>query len=96
MSSQRRGESFVMDETRPIEFSTFVLGLASTALIHLGAAPNPESGESSVELPLAQESIDLLAMLREKTRGNLTPEEQKLLDDVLADLRLKFVQVSKR
>ena len=99
--SERRGETFVMQgevppSARPIEFTTFVLGLASTTLIHLGDAPNPETGSAQPSLVLARESIDLLCLLREKTQGNLTAEEQRVLDDVLADLRLRYVRASGR
>ncbi len=77
-----------------IEFSTFVLGLASTALINLGEAPHPESGQTHLDLELARQSLDLLSLLHEKTRGNLTTDEQKLFENVLADLRLRFVAAS--
>ncbi|PTL82757.1 DUF1844 domain-containing protein [Vitiosangium sp. GDMCC 1.1324] len=103
MSEEKRGETFVMrGEARqnapeaPITFSTFLIGLASSALIHLGEAPNPETGRSERDLVLARQSLDLLGMLHEKTRGNLTPEEKQLFENLLADLRLRFVEASKR
>jgi hypothetical protein len=92
--AERRGETFVMKEGAaegPISFSTFILGLASTALIHLGEAPNPETGERAVSIDLARQSLHLLDLLEQKTRGNLTSEEQKLFAALLTDLRLKFV-----
>ena len=55
----------------PLDFTTFVLGLASTAMIQMGAAPEPESGQLQKNLVLARQTVDLLGMLREKTRGNL-------------------------
>src|SRR3990172_8708825 len=64
----------------PIEFSGFLLSLASTAMIHLGEAM-PDGRTAPVNLPRAQEMIDLLALLEEKTRGNLTPAESSLLTD---------------
>jgi hypothetical protein len=77
----------------PIDFYTFVLSLGSSAFVHLGDAPNPETGETSApNLPVAHQTIDILAMLREKTRGNLTPAEEKFLDNMLTDLRLRYVQ----
>ncbi len=85
------------DERKPgtIDFYTFVLSLASSAFVHLGDAPHPETGEPvKPDLPLAQQTIDILAMLREKTKGNLTPEEEKFLENLLTDLRLRFVQRS--
>lgn len=98
MAEEKRGETFVMQGAAegPITFSAFLMGLASTALIHLGEAPNPETGQAERDLALARQFLDLLAMLREKTRGNLTAEEQQLIDGLLADLRLRFVEASKR
>jgi hypothetical protein len=91
--TERRGETFVMDEApEAMSFSTFVLGLASSALIHLGEAPNPETGRASVNLVLARQSLDLLDLLRQKTRGNLTAEEEQLFASLLTDLRLRFVE----
>ena len=69
-----------------------MLGLASTAFIHLGVAPNPETGRSERDLPLARQSLDLLSLLREKTRGNLTPDEEQFFHKLLADLRLRYVE----
>jgi hypothetical protein len=75
-----------------IDFYTFVLSLGSSAFVHLGDAPHPETGElGKANLVLAQQTIDILAMLREKTRGNLTPEEEKFMENLLTDLRLRFV-----
>lgn len=96
MADEKRGDTFVMKEQGPIAFTTFVLGLAHTSLIHLGDVPDPESGKARLDLPLARESIELLGLLREKTRGNLTDEEEKVFEDVLARLRLRFVEASKR
>ena len=82
------------DEGFPrIDFSTFALSLATSAMVHLGQAPPPD-GESPPEpnLPLAQHTIDTLEMLQEKTRGNLSDEEAKLLQSVLYELRMGFVR----
>ncbi len=79
----------------PINFSTFVFGLASTTLIHLGAAAHPETGLPSKDLTLAQQSLSLLEMLREKTRGNLDAEEERLFANLLTELRLRFVDATK-
>jgi hypothetical protein len=98
MSSAKRGETFVMEgpeERGPVTFHSFVLGLAASALIHLGARPNPETGAVKKDLALARETVDLLALLTEKTRGNLTPDEERLVESLLADLRLKFVEASR-
>jgi hypothetical protein len=79
----------------PIDFGTFVMSLASSALMHLGELPAPE-GERRPNLPLAKQTIDILGMLDEKTRGNLTAEEARLLEHLLLDLRLKYVDAKKR
>ncbi len=97
MGDATRGETFVMKEPeKPIDFSTFLLGLASSALIHLGQAPNPESGTQGKDLVLARQTLDLLALLREKTRGNLSVDEERLFDGLLTDLRLRFLDAQKR
>jgi hypothetical protein len=81
---------------QPLDFNAFVLSLASSAFIHLGLAPDPTGQEKqAVDLPLAQQSIDLLALLQDKTRGNLTPEEKRFLDDLLFELRMRYVEVAR-
>lgn len=80
----------------PVHFSSFILSLATSALIHLGQEANPATGERSVELPSARQVIDLIALLEEKTKGNLTPEEENLLSQILFTLRIKFVEVEKK
>jgi len=76
----------------PIDFSTFLLSLSTTALYQLGLVPDPESGRPTEPNPvLAQQTIDTLEMLRVKTRGNLEPEEAKLFDSLLYELRMRYV-----
>jgi hypothetical protein len=84
-------------ETLPaIDFSTFILSLSHSALVHLGDAPLPDGQEPGEKnLLLARQTIDLLGILQEKTRNNLTGEEERLLDQALYDLRLRFVEISK-
>ena len=79
---------------REIDFTTFVISLGSSAFVHLGEVPHPESQQPAPNLVLAKQTIDILGMLQAKTRGNLTPEEEKLLDHLLVDLRLRFVEKS--
>lgn len=81
------------DASKPsIDFYTFILSLGSSAFMYLGDAPHPETGEPvPSNLPLAKQTIDLLDMLHEKTRGNLTPEEEKFMENLLTDLRLRYV-----
>ena len=86
-----------MPEALPtIDFATFILSLSHSAVMHLGHAPNPEDGKVEVNLELAKQTIDLLGLMEEKTKGNLSGEEERLLSQVLYDLRLKYVEVSKR
>ncbi len=68
--------------------------LYSEALVHLGQVPDPMTGQSHRDLEQAQFTIDLLAMLQEKTRGNCTPEESGVLEEILATLRMAFVRAS--
>lgn len=101
-ADEKRGETFVMrGEARSaseesISFTTFIVGLGTAVLIHLGEAPNPETGQTAKDLPLARQNLDLLSMLRVKTKGNLTAEEEKLFDGLLTDLRLRFVEATRR
>ncbi len=75
----------------PIDFYTFCLSLGSSAFVHLGDAPHPETGTASTDLLLAKQTIDILVMIQEKTKGNLTPEEARFLESLLLDLKLRFV-----
>jgi hypothetical protein len=86
-----------MDETTraPALFSTFVMGLASAALIELGIVEDPQSKQKRFRKDQARSHIDLLAMLQEKTVGNLTTEEKELIERVLVDLRLQFAKAAR-
>ena len=75
-----------------ITFSTFIFSLNTSALVHLGDYPDPASGKNQVDLPLAKQTVDLIALLEEKTRGNLTKDEESLIKHILYDLRLRYVQ----
>ncbi|PIE05382.1 MAG: hypothetical protein CSA75_05035 [Sorangium cellulosum] len=77
------------------DFSTFVLSLSHSALVHIGDAPSPDGQSQKPNLVLARQTIDLLEILSEKTKGNLTGEEERLLEHVLYELRMRFVEVSK-
>ena len=79
-----------------VDFSTFVLSLGTTALYQLGVMNDPESGEPVEPDPLiAQQTIDTLEMLRDRTRGNLDEEERNLIDSLLYELRMRFVDLSR-
>jgi hypothetical protein len=75
-----------------ITFASFLISLSSSAFIHLGDIPDPVTGETKKDLPLAKQTIDLLGLLREKTRNNLQEDEEKLFDHLLYDLRMRFVK----
>jgi hypothetical protein len=79
-----------------IDFATFVLSLGSSALVNLGEMPNPETGKPELDLALARQSIEILAMLQDKTKGNLSEAEDKLLGSLLYDLRIKYVDAQKQ
>lgn len=74
-----------------VTFSTFILSLASSVLLHLGEVPDPETGETRLSLPLAKHTIDVLEMLRVKTEKGLEAQERAMLESILYELRMKFV-----
>jgi hypothetical protein len=81
------------EEQGSITFTGFVLSLATTAAVHFGDIADPNTGErAEPNLLGAQQMIDIIAMLQEKTRGNLIEPEERLVDDLLYELRLRFVQ----
>lgn len=77
-----------------LDFTTFVLSIIGSAHIHLGDAPGPD-GSSEQNIALARQDIDLLGILQEKTKGNLTGEEERLLEHALYDLRMRYLEVAK-
>jgi hypothetical protein len=76
-----------------MNFSTFVVSLNASALMHLGLMEDPTQGQITKNLELGKQTIDILVMLEEKTRGNLSSEEEKLLQNILYDLRINYVKV---
>jgi hypothetical protein len=81
-----------MDQKPGLDFNAFVLSLGSSALINLGEAPDPTTGKTQdPDLVLAQEAIDLLALLEEKTKGNLSQDESRFLQTMLYDLRMRLI-----
>ncbi len=88
-------ESQTSDAPLPeLNFSTFVISLNASALVHLGAIADPVSGQTTKNLAMGKQTIDILGMLEEKTKGNLTSDEEKLLQSVLYDLRIIYVRES--
>ncbi len=78
-----------------VTFSSFVLSLNTSALYHLGEIGDPRTGSKNVDLDLAKNAIDTLALLKEKTRGNLSNDEGELLTRVVYELKMRFVQTCK-
>ncbi len=79
-----------------VDFAGFVLSLAGSVQMALGISPNPFTGKVERDLRQAEQTIELLGMLVEKTKGNLSPEEKQLLEVVLSDLRFRFVEEKKK
>lgn len=79
-------------ELKKVTFQQFLFLLSGQALIALGSVPNPLTGKTEVNLSLVQHTIDVLAMLQDKTQGNLTSEEARSLDELLYDLRMRYVE----
>jgi len=100
----KQGDGFTMKEAPAeaeaapfkIDFSTFVFSLATGSLINMGLAPDPTTNQVQKNLDLARQNIELLALIKEKTKGNLTAEEDKLLENLLTEVRLRFVEASKK
>jgi hypothetical protein len=92
-SSQASGKTSSSQMQMPkIDFMTFVLSLNSSVLVNLGIETDPIAGGKSLNLPIAKQTIDILAMLEEKTRGNLTDDEKRLMTHILYELRLLYVK----
>lgn len=83
------------DSLPTIDFATFILSLSHSALMHLGEAPHPDTNAVEANLALAKQNIDLLGLLEDKTKGNLSGDEERLLAQVLFDLRMRYVERSK-
>lgn len=81
------------DAAIPVTFSTFILGLSTQALFHLGEIVDPATGRADQDLPSAKQVIDILGVIAEKTKNNLQEDEQGLLDSVLYDLRMRYVEL---
>ena len=79
----------------PLDVSTFILSLGASAMVNLGMVPAPGETGAAKDLPAAKQIIDILSLLEEKTRGNLSGEEERLLHQVLFDLRMRFSRKAK-
>ena len=94
---EKQTDSSEKKETEPfqVDFSTFIMSLTSSAFYHLGDMPDPSTGKKEVNLPAVQQTIDMLIMLREKTKGNLKEDEKKLLEQLVYELQVKYVAKTK-
>ncbi len=90
--AERTGEP---DPSQGVNFASFLLSLATTGMVHLGEIPEPSTGQKMEDLEAARQMIDILGILKEKTEGNLSAEESHLLENVLYELRMKFMGKSK-
>ncbi|MBI2400558.1 MAG: DUF1844 domain-containing protein [Deltaproteobacteria bacterium] len=86
------GENTEGKELPPLDFSTFILSLSTSVLMNLGLVENPVTGKTEKEPAVARQTIELITLLQEKTKGNLSDEETKLMDNVLHELRLWYVK----
>jgi hypothetical protein len=82
-------------EGSEISFTAFMVGISTQALVHLGEIPDPQGGQPEINLAAAQQLIDIVGMLKEKTRGNLDKDEEGLIDAILFELRMKYVEHSR-
>lgn len=78
----------------PVTFNSFVVSLAAAVMLHLGEAPNPETGEKEPNLPLARNSYSMLQLLQDKTKGNLDEQERQLMETLIKDLGDKLAAAS--
>ena len=94
---EKQTDSSKEKDTEPfqVDFSTFIMSLTSSAFYHLGDMPDPSTGKKEVNLPAVQQTIDMLIMLREKTKGNLKEDEKKLLEQLVYELQVKSVAKTK-
>jgi len=77
-----------------VDFNSFIFSLSTSVLIQLGEIEDPFTKKSAKNLPLAKQTIDLIGMLKEKTKGNLTPQEERLIESILYDLRMRYVKAA--
>jgi len=96
---EKKEEAIKKDDTEraplpEVNFNSLIFSLSSSALLYLGEIVDPQTGEKKKDFAIAKHSIDTITMLKEKTEGNLTEEENKFIDSILTDLRWRFVKAS--
>ena len=89
-------EAATPQDLPPVDFASFVMMLVNNVMVFLGQVPNPLTQQPQVDLAQAQHTIDILMMLREKTRGNLTDEEERFLQELLPQLQMAYVQAKQQ
>lgn len=92
--AQAKADYEALDTIAPLDFAGLVVSFGTSALINLGKMPNPETGDVHVDLVAARHTIDMLGLLEEKTRGNLEVEEERMLRDLLFDLRVSYIRAA--
>lgn len=95
-AEQKKGTEKSSESLSEVTFTSFILGLSTQALMCLGEIPSPQDGRPHQDLPAARQMIDILGMLKKKTESNLEKSEEQLIDQILFDLRMKYVEISKR
>jgi hypothetical protein len=95
IEGNKQAESTQAPPLPEVNFSSLIFSLSSSALLHIGEIADPQTGQKRVDLPMAKHSIDIISMLKDKTNGNLDDEEQKFIDSILTDLRLRYVKAVK-
>lgn len=88
-------QSFFAEETSGIDFSTLIMSFASAAMISLGHVPDPATGQIVRNPAIGLQNIGIISLLKEKTRGNLSREEETLLDNILYELRIAYIEAQK-
>lgn len=96
-SGEARGSSFPEDRAHvEIDFSTLITSFASAAMISMGLVYDPATGKTGSDPVLARQNIEIIAMLQDKTRGNLSADEEKLVENILYELRMNYIEFQKR
>ena len=97
-----KGNGFIMKDDPSgtkgpvkVDFSSFILSLYSSGLVQLGKVEDPISGKKNINLDLAKHTIEMIVMLEEKTKGNLTEDENNLFRSIVSDMRIAFVEAGK-
>lgn len=93
--TEKKGNAQESPPLPEVNFNSLIFSLSSSALLNTGEIADPQTGEKKKDLPLAKHSIDIIAMLQEKTRGNLNDDEKQFIDSILTDLRLRYVRSCK-